>query len=103
MNSSTSTQQASNILANLLQKLVIPYTTFYLQEQVKKYGEGETLANITTLLARYRIDALAVQIGTEELAEIPVPALLVSKDKEEKYSILDEVKGLEKFKNKKRK
>ena len=92
MNTSTSTNQVSKILSNLLTKLAIPYTTFYLQKQVKKYGEGDTLANITTLLAKYRIDALAVQIGTGELAEIPLPALLVSKDEQEKYYILEEVK-----------
>ncbi len=50
-------------------------------------------------MAYYKIDSLAVQIGKEELSEIPLPALVLSSQKDEngrvqsEYSVLEEIRN----------
>jgi len=90
-----------NTITLLLDKLGVSYTPFYLSKLTKKCNQAQTLSDIKLLLAYYKIDSLAVQIGKEELSEIPLPALVLSSQKDENgrthqdYSVLEEVKEKE--------
>lgn len=89
------------IVSILLDKFEVSYTPVYLQKLTEKYNDAQTLSDLTTLLAHYKIESLAVQIGREELSEIPLPALVLASQKDENgkthtdYSILEEVKEKE--------
>lgn len=86
------------ITSILLDKLEVHYTSVYLQKLTKKHNEAQTLSDLAVLLAYYKVESLAIQIGREELSEIPLPALVLSSQKDENgkihndYSILEEVK-----------
>ena len=86
-----------NTITILLDKLGVSYTPFYLSKLTEKCNSAQTLSDVKLLLAYYKIDSLAVQIGKEELAEIPLPALVLSSQKDEngrtqnEYSVLEEV------------
>ncbi|WP_375562305.1 cysteine peptidase family C39 domain-containing protein [Bernardetia sp. OM2101] len=86
------------IVSILLDKLEVIYTPIYLKKITKKCNNAQTLSDIAVLLAYYKVESLAVQIGREELSEIPLPALVLASQKDENgkvynnYSILEEVK-----------
>ncbi|AFM03357.1 ABC-type bacteriocin/lantibiotic exporter with N-terminal double-glycine peptidase domain [Bernardetia litoralis DSM 6794] len=86
------------IISILLDKLEVSYTPVYLQKLTEKCNQAQTLSDITLLLAYYKVESLAVQIGREELSEIPLPALVLASQKDENgkthndYSILEEVR-----------
>ena len=86
-----------NTITILLDKLGVSYTPFYLSKLTKKCNSAQKLSDIKLLLAYYKIDSLAVQIGKEELSEIPLPALVLSSQRDEngrsqnEYSVLEEV------------
>lgn len=87
-----------NTITLLLDKLGVSYTPFYLSKLTKKCNQAQTLSDIKLLLAYYKVESLAVQIGKEELSEIPLPALVLSSQKDENgkthqdYSVLEEVR-----------
>ena len=84
-----------NTITILLDKLGVLYTPFYLKKLTEKCNNAQTLSDIKLLLAYYKIDSLAVQIGREELTEIPLPALVLYAEKDENgrtqndYAILE--------------
>lgn len=90
-----------NTITLLLDKLGVLYTPFYLSKLTKKCNQAQTLSDIALLLSYYKIESLAVHIGKEELSEIPLPALVLSSQKDEngrvqsEYSVLEEVKEKE--------
>ncbi|WP_338790313.1 cysteine peptidase family C39 domain-containing protein [Bernardetia sp. MNP-M8] len=89
------------IVSILLDKFEVSYTITYLQKLTAKYNDAQTLSDLTTLLAHYKIESLAVQIGKEHLSEIPLPAIVLASHNDENgrthtdYSILDEVRDNE--------
>ena len=82
----------------LLDKLEVSYTSYYLQKCIEKYNNAQTLSDLATLLGHYKIESLAVQIGKEELSEIPLPALVLFSQRDEngrtqnEYAVLEEVR-----------
>ncbi|WP_338769348.1 cysteine peptidase family C39 domain-containing protein [Bernardetia sp. ABR2-2B] len=87
-----------NTITLLLDKLGVSYTPFYLSKLTEKCNQAQTLSDIALLLAYYKVESLAVQIGREELSEIPLPALVLFSQRDEngrtqnEYAILEEVK-----------
>jgi len=90
-----------NTITILLDKLGVSYTSFYLSKLTEKCNQAQTLSDIALLLAYYKVESLAVQIGKEELLEIPLPALVLFSQKDEngrtqnEYAVLEEVKESE--------
>ena len=89
-----------NTIILLLDKLGVSYTPFYLQKLTSNCNDAQTLSDIKLLLSYYKIESLAVQIGKEELSEIPLPAFVLSSQKDEngrrqsEYAVLEEVRPL---------
>jgi hypothetical protein len=54
-----------------------------LSKLTEKCNQAQTLSDIALLFAYYKVESLAVEIGKEELSEIPLPALVLFSQKDE--------------------
>ncbi|WP_291721871.1 cysteine peptidase family C39 domain-containing protein [Bernardetia sp.] len=90
-----------NTITILLDKLGVEYTPFYLQTLTEKCNNAQTLSDIKLLLAYYKVDSLAVQIGREELSEIPLPALVLSAEEDENGKVHNDYFVLESLEDEK--
>ncbi len=68
----------NNVIAvtkNLLHHLSVPVTNIYLTNSIKEHQNSATIASISSLLDRLKINNMTVHITTDDLNEIAYPAI----------------------------
>ncbi|WP_420601166.1 vitamin K epoxide reductase family protein [Flagellimonas sp.] len=72
----------------LLPQLNIKYTRQFLEDNILSHPEHPSLLCVSDTLEKYKIDNLAVKIGTEKLKEIPLPCIVQLSDQGGMFHVL---------------
>lgn len=60
----------------MLGELGIPFTHLFLKEKLMTHPEQESLLAISDILAEYKVQSLALQLGEDKMDQIPLPCIV---------------------------
>ncbi|HCX75426.1 MAG TPA: VKOR family protein, partial [Algoriphagus sp.] len=63
-------------LKNLFELVNLPFTRGYLKEKLLTHPEPDSLLAISDTLAEYKVESLALQMGEDNLDQLPLPCVV---------------------------